>query len=144
VPPIGSPRHHLGKHEEDEGGDNLTKLRQQYTVRVPRRKPSSAGIASIFAKQQENLNKRIYFSRPFEAAATTPVTILHPIFGQFIDDCERYVPTKEDNALTWKLSEAMSKWCTSEKDRLSSFLTVMAEHDYRLTTTKVNRYETDA
>ena len=48
----------------------------------------------------------VRWDRPPPAASSIPSTLLHPIFGKFIGDCENYEPTAAN--LVWSLSTAMS------------------------------------
>ena len=41
----------------------------------------------------------IYCDRPIETLGTIPMTLLHPAFGHFKDDCEKFIPAAEDFAL---------------------------------------------
>jgi hypothetical protein len=70
--------------------------------------PSSAGRASEFGKHQQKSKKMIPCNRPYGAAAMIPVTLLHPVFGQFKDDCDTLTPTKDDNALVLKFQKTLS------------------------------------
>ncbi|KIK92005.1 hypothetical protein PAXRUDRAFT_148231, partial [Paxillus rubicundulus Ve08.2h10] len=36
--------------------------------------------------------------RPCDSEETVPVTLLHPVFGKFLDDCQTYEITAKDNA----------------------------------------------
>lgn len=85
------------------------------------------------------------FNRPPAAAATIPLPLLHPVFGQFIDDCESRAPTKEDNHLVHDLSLAMSEFFSSEEARMSKFREVMNGHGFDLTASTVEgtSYRTD-
>ncbi|KAG8938517.1 hypothetical protein FRC03_007149, partial [Tulasnella sp. 419] len=44
--------------------------------------------------------------RPFRSEPRIPITLLHPVFAQFLDDdCEQHNPTPEDNAIVDELTE---------------------------------------
>jgi hypothetical protein len=79
------------------------------------------------------------FNRPPSAAATIPVTLLHPIFGQFVDDCAKCVPTPDDNNLVLELSYEMSKFYEKESDRGSMFIDILSEHGIRLSNSDFDR-----
>jgi hypothetical protein len=49
------------------------------------------------------------------AASAIPPTLLHPIFGKFINDCEKHEPTTADNKLVITLSAAMSSFFRDKK-----------------------------
>jgi len=57
------------------------------------------------------------WSRPPAADATIPVTLLHPIFRQFVDDCENHQLIQPDNELVLELMAAMSEFFPDEKAR---------------------------
>ncbi|KAI0247811.1 hypothetical protein BJV78DRAFT_1285241 [Lactifluus subvellereus] len=68
--------------------DDFGTLRAQFLKGTPAKPPPEGGTAKEFSKRQANPNQMIYCNVPLHASATIPVTLLHPIFGQFIDDCE--------------------------------------------------------
>lgn len=107
--------------------------------------PSSAGKAPEFAKLQNDPEKTILCSRPASAEATIPVTMLHPVFGEFLDNCERHETTVEDNRFTRELSTAMSGFYTDENDRKKTIHAVFAKHGLHFMKSRVgpNNYETD-
>ncbi|KAJ8583479.1 hypothetical protein M405DRAFT_799244, partial [Rhizopogon salebrosus TDB-379] len=45
--------------------------------------------------------------RPRESEDLVPLTLLNRIFAQFVDDCQNYQPTDEDNRFVRELSEKM-------------------------------------
>jgi len=61
-------------------------LRLEYSRNFPSTPPSNQGIPSEFEKLQNKEELTIYWDRPAAAAGTIPPTLLHPIFGTFIDD----------------------------------------------------------
>ncbi|OJA12022.1 hypothetical protein AZE42_02058 [Rhizopogon vesiculosus] len=57
--------------------------------------PSKWAHLAEFAKLQD---KQEYLcNRPCDAADPAPVTLLEPIFAEFVDDCREYQPTVEDD-----------------------------------------------
>jgi hypothetical protein len=73
------------------------------------------------------------------------VTLLHPIFGQFRDDCENNKPTAQGRALALELFPAMSALYTNEGDRAHCIREIFAKHGIHLVRTKIEgkKYETD-
>jgi hypothetical protein len=132
-------RRHLPLVEGD-----VTEMRKDYVKNVPRKAPSSQGTPAQFAALQLRLEKLVFCNRPFTTAAPIPVTLLHRVFGEFVDDCRRE-QTREDNLFTWKLSEEMSKWFGDENDRRKAFHTLLDDYGLRLTRTKIagTAFETD-
>lgn len=88
---------------------------------------SALGETSEFKKHQQS-PAAFHFNRPPSAAATMPVTLNHPIFGQFSDDCKTHIPTKEDNDLAFALSSVMSELCDDEGARATAFRKVLYQH----------------
>jgi hypothetical protein len=73
------------------------------------------------------------------------VTLLHPIFGEFIDDC-KHQPTDRDNTLVLELSTAMSAFYTGEDGRARRIREIFANYGIHLVRTRIERtgYETDS
>ncbi|KIL58321.1 hypothetical protein M378DRAFT_86656, partial [Amanita muscaria Koide BX008] len=97
--------------------DDIVTLRTKFLLEYRPRAPSSAGDLTEFLKRQENPDQMIYCNRPLHASVLIPVTLLHPIFGQFIDDCDNYKPTAKDNAFVLELSTAMTQFYQDETDQ---------------------------
>src|SRR6202011_5656271 len=94
----------------------------------PNMAPSSQGVPWQFAKLQRDERHAIRWNQPPSAASSIPSTLLHPIFGEFIDNCENYYePTAADNQLVWTLSAAMSGFFTHESTRLSKFRQILRD-----------------
>ena len=66
----------------------------------------SQGKPRAFLCDQQNQSETILYS-PCTISYIIPLTLLHPIFGQFIDDCETHQPMMEDNQLVLDLSKVM-------------------------------------
>ena len=120
-------------------------LRQLYVKNFPDNAPSSQGVPSQFAKLQRNKRHTIRWDQPPPAASSIPSTLLHPIFGKFIDDCENYKPTAADNKLAWNLSTAMSGFFKDELAQASRFREILRESDIIASATVIEgtKYTTD-
>lgn len=57
------------------------------------------------------------------------MTLIHPVFAQFVQDCKTYEPTEVDYKLERKLSREMSRKFPSEKERAAAFRDIMTQ-DY--------------
>ncbi|KAI9462714.1 hypothetical protein HD554DRAFT_2195842 [Boletus coccyginus] len=79
--------------------------------------PSIAGVAKSFFARQEDEKAKIDCDRPPGAMGTIPVTLLHPVFPRFLDDCETHEVTADDNAFALELSHTMSKFYEGENTR---------------------------
>src|SRR5882762_1328797 len=66
-----------------------------------------------------------------------PITLLHPLFGQCIDDHQQHTPTVDDNELFWSLSRAMSKFNIDEYFRAAKFREILMEHSIMLTVSEM-------
>ncbi|KAG2084900.1 hypothetical protein BD769DRAFT_1374621, partial [Suillus cothurnatus] len=119
--------------------------REEYLAKFPKKAPSSQGKPSEFEDIQKDPNLAIRWDRPRNAADTIPSTLLHPIFGEFMDDCENHEPTAADNKLVMALSVAMSGFFTNETFRASKFREILQEHgiDVRATTLSNSTCSTD-
>ncbi|KAG1886438.1 hypothetical protein F4604DRAFT_1721739 [Suillus subluteus] len=115
----------------------VQKSREAYAKKFPQ---------AILPMLQENNSFTIGWEWPRSAASIIPTTLLHPIFGQFIDDCESHEPTKEDNDLVMALSEAMCNFFDDEDKRASKFWEILQEHRINLIPSKIQhtKYETDS
>ncbi|KAG1731694.1 hypothetical protein EDB19DRAFT_2007418 [Suillus lakei] len=92
-------------------------LRSEYSKKFPKRAPSSQGKPAEFKAIQGNSVHTIHWDRPPSAAHTIPTTLLHPIFGEFMDDCQNHTPTPDDHKLVMALSAAMSGFFKDEDER---------------------------
>ncbi|KAG1860902.1 hypothetical protein F4604DRAFT_1957637 [Suillus subluteus] len=120
-------------------------LRSEYSRKFPQNAPSSQGKPSEFKDIQEDPDLTIHWDRPPSAAHTIPTTLLHPIFGAFMDDCENHEPTPDDNKLVMALSVTMSGFFTDDTRRASKFRELLRQHniDLRATTIDGSNYTTN-
>lgn len=63
---------------------------------------------------------RILCHRP-PGAMSIPVTLMHPVFGRFVDNCKESKTTHEDHEFVLNLSHAMSGFFNKEDDRADMF-----------------------
>jgi hypothetical protein len=100
-------------------------LREEY---LDRNEPLSSSHAALSQERCQNLvNPRIQCNRP-SGLVSIPVVLLHPIFGQFVDNCRDHVATQEDHRLVHKLSGQMSNFLDRERDRQEAFINIMREN----------------
>ena len=102
----------------------------------------------MFAKLQgdENDNNPLIYCNCPSWTSSTPVTLLHPIFGEFVDDCQNYKPTEVDNAFVLELSTEMSKIYDTEAECTKIFCDLLYHcYHIQLYTAEVPRksYRTD-
>ena len=94
--------------------------------------PSKAAIPSEFAALQKRPLDQVFCSRPREIADPIPVTLLEPIFAQFVDDCQNYEPTDDDHAFVAKLSHQMCNFYSTEPERLHDFRQIFQSYGITL------------
>jgi hypothetical protein len=84
--------------------------------RTKARAPSQQGQTPEFEELQKG---DLYYAcgRPVEREADVPLTLLHPVFGQFVDDCRKIAPTRADYAVAFQLREKMCAFYPNEGDR---------------------------
>lgn len=107
--------------------------------------PSSAGRPDEFSKRQQDPKKRVECNRPPSAAARIPATLLHPVFGEFLDTCNSGKVTADDHRFALDLSQAMSVFYDSEKARAEAVRGIFEQHGLSFIRTKIGSqlYETD-
>src|SRR3954464_7126982 len=112
------------KAETDSLAD-LFKERQQFSDELRPVPPSIQGNPSEFSKLQQKESQKIMWSRPPANDATIPVTLLHPIFRQFVNNCENYQAIQEDNKLVLELMGAMSNFFLKENVRAAKVRNIL-------------------
>jgi hypothetical protein len=107
--------------------------------------PSTGGQPKIFAEKQTT-DAKILCSRPPGTSPPIPLTLLHPIFAKFVDDCEHSQPTRQINQFTLKLAESMSQFYADEKARTKELILLFSDLGIDLQTIKIagTGYEMDA
>ncbi|KZP10866.1 hypothetical protein FIBSPDRAFT_757502 [Athelia psychrophila] len=107
---------------------SVKRAREEHNNRFATTAPSTTGIAQQFSKNQNQPGgPYAYCNRP-ATASSIPVTLLHPVFGTFVDECSTYSPTDRDNAFVTELSTAMSHLFPLEVDRRDLFLEIINRH----------------
>ncbi|KAF8895993.1 hypothetical protein BD779DRAFT_1433827, partial [Infundibulicybe gibba] len=79
--------------------------------------PSDGAKPVAFRKEQEKENYTYACGRPLETEPALPLALLHPVFGQFIDDCKNIRLTAEDLACARELQLKMSEFYYDGSDR---------------------------
>ncbi|KAF9220631.1 hypothetical protein BS17DRAFT_848507, partial [Gyrodon lividus] len=82
--------------------------------------PSSGSHFSSFRERQGNEKLQIPCGCPRDLEETIPTTLLHPVFGQFIDDCRTHTITEEDNNLVKESANVMSALYETEDKRVDA------------------------
>jgi hypothetical protein len=131
-----------GPHTEDRLG-NLGEARRRRYKKLPRKPPSSLGEPSQFFKYQTKDDNAFNFERPVSASHPIPPTLLHYVFGKFLDDCQKYAPTREDNLLAHDLRSGMSEKFKDEKDRVKKLVDILSKYGIELRHSNIGSYRTD-
>ncbi|KAH8924552.1 hypothetical protein BT69DRAFT_1280429 [Atractiella rhizophila] len=105
--------------------------------------PSAASRLEEFMIRQMSPETMIYCYRSDIVTATIPPTLLHAVFGTFLDDCENHEVTKEDSDLTIELCSVMSDLYPNEDRRAHAIRRVFRTHGIHLVPSDINRYRTD-
>jgi hypothetical protein len=124
------------KAETDSLAD-LFKERQQFSDKLCTVPPSIQGTPLEFSKLQQKESQKIVWSRPPANEATIPVTLLHPIFRQFVDNCENHQPIQEDNKLVLELVGAMSNFFPKENVRAAELHNILTTHGIPVVTSTI-------
>ncbi|KAF8584767.1 hypothetical protein K439DRAFT_1345081 [Ramaria rubella] len=69
----------------------------------------------------------MFCNRP-EEAASTPITLLHPIFGQFVDDCKVDISNPKINLFVRELAKEMCKFYDEGRSRAQKFRDLIWNH----------------
>ena len=121
--------------------DEIRPSRENFCQRRKPAAPSNGGEPPMFVKDQGV--ECIPCNRPYNSPAALPLSLLHPIFGQFVDDAEDYVPTSDDPAFFFKFVEAMAAIYNLEKERMEAVLKVFQDSAMDVKRTGIGNYTTD-
>ncbi len=89
-----------------------------------RRTPSLEAQTPNFEKVQND--DVIYYgcNRPPTREPKVPLTLLHPVFGKFVDDCKEITPIAKDYACARELKMRMCSFYPNEGERRSDFIDI--------------------
>ncbi|KAF5348124.1 hypothetical protein D9756_010741 [Leucocoprinus leucothites] len=126
----------------------LIKTRDDYFKKFPKRPPSEiAAPSEISILQKPSSAHGILFhcNRPQAAEPPIPLTLLHPIFNEFLDDCNNCTTTQKDHSLVREISQVMSDFYGKEDRRQSKFLQIFLAHGIPIISTQITgtSYRTD-
>ncbi|KAI6045916.1 hypothetical protein EDC04DRAFT_2031594 [Pisolithus marmoratus] len=126
-------------------GDTVQEARKTYLRESSTEKPSITTLPSSFFDQQNNTRKAIPCSRPRRYKDHIPTVLLHPVFGQFIEDTKEIEVSAEDNKLVVELADAMSDLYKNESKQIDNVGKVLTTFDIHFSITIIKRtgYETD-
>jgi hypothetical protein len=123
--------------------DEVASLREQFCNHRKAAAPSSAAEPKTFLTKQKSPHTAIYCNRPVDPCRTLLLSLIHPVFGKFIDDCCNLVPSYEDKSLAFSLVNAMTPIYDAEKARQKAITKVLNDSGIYMKATKINDYITD-
>ncbi|KAF8325329.1 uncharacterized protein EI90DRAFT_3237184 [Cantharellus anzutake] len=124
-------------------GDCVAEARKAWGSSISQEAPSSGGLPKKFVAIQKKDKPAFAFNCPPTAAVTIPISLSHPIFSQFQDDCKTYTPTKEDHDFALKFSHSMSNIYANEGDRADQARKDFASYGPDSLPTGIGKYWTD-
>ncbi|KAI6035738.1 hypothetical protein EDC04DRAFT_3033829 [Pisolithus marmoratus] len=126
-------------------GDMVQEACETYLRASSTEKPSTTAIPSSFFDRQKNDCKAIPCGRPRKYKDRVPTVLLHPVFGQFIEDTKEIEVSAEDNKLVVELADAMSDLYKNKSERIDNVGKVLVTFDIHFSITIIKRtgYETD-
>ncbi|KAG1859460.1 hypothetical protein C8R48DRAFT_748604 [Suillus tomentosus] len=90
--------------------------------------PSNVSYPSFFHERQLDEKLQIACGYPHNLNKTIPATLLHPAFGQFIDDCQTHPTTEDDNNLVHELTNVILAFYENERKRVEVVSDVLARY----------------
>ncbi|KAG2052964.1 hypothetical protein BDR06DRAFT_1009092 [Suillus hirtellus] len=88
--------------------------------------PSAGAKPSAFSMKQDQ--QEYLCNHPHRATDPVPITLLEPIFAEFVDDCQKYEPTVYDNDFVLQLSEKMASFYPNELMQMNTFRQVLWDY----------------
>ncbi|KAF9535049.1 hypothetical protein CPB83DRAFT_226976 [Crepidotus variabilis] len=95
----------------------------------------------IFQEHQSNPEACIPCDRPDKTRAI-PVTLIHPIFGTFVDECSSRIPTVEDMQLATSLIDVLSYVHSSQVSRHKGMRRIFEDADIHFLPAELGPYTT--
>ena len=111
----------------------------------PTKSPSDQGQIKEFNKAQWGKNPTFAFSHQCSATPTItiPITLHHPIFSQFYDNCEQYKPSPEDHAFERHFLELTLHFYIKEGQWLDAAREAMGVYGLHFNVSNIRSYQTD-
>ncbi|KAG2086816.1 uncharacterized protein F5147DRAFT_791669 [Suillus discolor] len=88
--------------------------------------PSAGAKLSAFSTKQDQ--QEYLCNRPRRAADPLLVTLLEPIFAEFVDDCQNHQLTVRNNDFVLQLSEKMASFYPNELAQMNTFRQVLRNY----------------
>ena len=107
----------------------LTWRQQREECRKRKRQaPSTEGQPAEFKELQKDDVAFYGCNRPLDREPRVPLTLIHRIFGEFVDDAKKIAPKRQDYAAAKKLIEDMCNFHTNEGERRKKLCTWLEEY----------------
>ncbi|KAI6006359.1 hypothetical protein EDC04DRAFT_2583109 [Pisolithus marmoratus] len=126
------------------GDDRVRRARKAFLAKRPPQSPSENAAPSSFYQDQLDLGKCIPCGRPFHIQETIPPSLLHPVFGQFLDDCQNMEVTREEGRIICHLVNTFSEVYKNETARKEAIFDILKQYGIYLKPAKFGKYEVDA
>ncbi|PPQ97462.1 hypothetical protein CVT26_002810 [Gymnopilus dilepis] len=123
--------------------NQLLENRKAFCEKRPTSAPSSSGMPQPFHRKQNNPDTAIPCNRPANCSTALPLSLLHPIFGNFADDAENYEPQPDDAQFVMDFVTAMVEIYDKENGRQDAILELFEKYHVPLKATGIGRYQTD-
>jgi len=122
--------------------DQISQDREKFCSERKSDAPSNGGKPQNFLPGQSEPDQRIPCNRPYGCPTALPLSLLHPIFGEFVDDAENYVPTPDDVPSFLAFVVAMAN-IYMEDGRRDAVLTLLPDDNGPLLASKSVRHFND-
>ena len=123
--------------------DQIGQGREKFCSKRKSEAPSNGGKPQNFLPGQYELDQQIPCNRPYGLPTALPLSLLHPIFGEFVDDAENYVPTPDDVPFFLEFVEAMANIYKGEDSRKVTVLNIFEKHKMYIKPSSIGKYITD-
>ncbi|KAF9471860.1 hypothetical protein BDN70DRAFT_819476 [Pholiota conissans] len=123
--------------------DQLAEKRRQFCIKRLPLAPSTDGRPAEFISTQRKVATQIPCNRPFGAPMPVPLPLLHPVFGQFIQNSREIAPTPNDVKLVRALVEAMANIYVVEDDRRYMIWDVFDEGNIPIVESSMDAFHAD-
>ena len=122
--------------------EQLAEDRQRFCHQRKPEAPSNGGDPQKFRDAQKK-DTRIPCNRPSGFSTTLPPTLLHPVFGKFIDDTENSIPTADDVLFLHAFVAVMRNIYDEEHKRKETVLNLFRKHGMDAKPTMIGKFTTD-
>jgi hypothetical protein len=90
--------------------------------------PSQQAQTADFQELQKDKATFYDCGRPADKEGRIPLTLLHPIFGQFVDEAKNIAPTRQDYATADQLRRDMCAFYSTEGKRRKQLCKILEEY----------------